>query len=81
MNSHHPSCAVTRQGDLRAYCDCKWPEVRRDAEDGLIEILSRHVDQWEDTAKWQAGTPMAKIATGRADAIRNAIMDIKQGRE
>lgn len=28
MKAHHPSCAIIRQGELRAYCDCKWPEVR-----------------------------------------------------
>jgi len=37
MATHHPNCAVTRQGDIRAFCDCKWPEVRA-AEANAIAV-------------------------------------------
>lgn len=41
MNIHHSSCAITRQGELRAYCDCKWPEVRVSEAEVIAVWLER----------------------------------------
>lgn len=60
MSEHHPNCAITRQGDIRAFCDCKWPEIRNEERDRILATIVHHSNGWHDMAKFSGNTTNTK---------------------
>lgn len=74
MTEHHPNCAVTRQGDIRSWCDCKWPEIRDEERDKIKKLLIDHANAWHDLSKFSDKSSMAgKTAIARHTAIQDLI--------